>query len=695
MATIPEALSYAVQCLQAGRLQEAEETCVNILQAKSDEAQAWHLLGVIAYQVGKPEMAVERIGRAIALQPELAEAHCNLGNALKEQGKLDEAIACYRRALELKPNLVEARSNLGLALQRQGKLEEAIAWYSRALELEPGSVETHFSLGTAFKAQAKLEEAVACYHRALELRPDFLEALINLGNVLLHQRKHAEAIDCYQRGLELKPDSAEAHNNLGNAFKDQGRLDEAALSYRRAIELKPGFTEAHSNLGKTLKDQGKLDEALACYRRAVDLRPGFAEAHSNLLFLLHFVPTYNAAAIGEECRLWNERYAEPLAKLIRPHANDSTSERHLRVGYVSPDFREHCQAFFTVPLLSSHDHQQIEIVCYSDVARPDGITERLRSYIDGWRDISGLGDDQVAELIREDQIDILVDLTMHMPAGRPLLFARKPAPVQVCWLAYPGTTGLSAIDYRLTDPYLDPPGLFDRFYAEESLRLPDTFWCYDPLTSEPEVSRLPALKNGYVTFGNLNSFCKINAGVLELWAQVMKEVERSRLVLLAPEGSCRQWVREVLGQEGIGEERIELVGWQPRRQYLETYQRIDIMLDTLPYNGHTTSLDALWMGVPVVTIVGQTVVGRAGVSQLNNLGLPELIADGPDEFVRIAAELAGDLERLSQLRATLRQRMQKSPLMDRPRFARNIEAAYRSMWQRWCAASKSSSSTPR
>ncbi len=292
-------------------------------------------------------------------------------------------------------------------------------------------------------------------------------------------------------------------------------------------------------------------------------------------------------------------------------------------------------------------------------------------------------------MIRDDRIDILVNLTMHMAHNRLLAFAHKPAPVQVCWLAYPGTTGLGTIDYRLTDPHLDPPGLNDHDYAEESIRLADTFWCYDPLSSEPVVNALPGLEKGSVTFGCFNNFCKVNAAVVKLWAQVLKAVDRSQLLVLAPEGSHREHTLDLLERETVTPHRVTFVASRPRPQYLELYHRIDIGLDTIPYNGHTTSLDSFWMGVPVITIVGQTVVGRAGLSQLRNLGLPELIAESPEQYVRIAARLANDLPCLASLRATLRERMQNSPLMDAPRFTRSVEAAYRKMWRRWCAQKSS------
>jgi predicted O-linked N-acetylglucosamine transferase (SPINDLY family) len=301
-----------------------------------------------------------------------------------------------------------------------------------------------------------------------------------------------------------------------------------------------------------------------------------------------------------------------------------------------------------------------------------------------WRTTVGLSDQELANLVRDDGIDILVDLAMHTANNRLLVFARKPAPVQVTWLAYPGTTGLGTIDYRLTDPYLDPPGLFDAFYSEESVRLPETFWCYDPLSHEPAVNALPALESGVITFGSLNNFCKVNEGCLELWADVLREVPRSRLLLFAPRGQARARALAALGQRGITEARLEFIDRLPRHQYLRLYHRIDLTLDPVPCNGGTTTFDACWMGVPTITLVGKTVVGRSGWSLLSNLGLPELAAKRREEYVELAARWAGDLDRLYKVRGSLRERMQQSPLMDSRRFARHVEQAYRHMWGRWC-----------
>jgi protein O-GlcNAc transferase len=667
-----------------GKLDKALACYQRALQLKPDYAEAHNNLGLAWREQGDLDQAVACYQRTLELKPSFAEAHNNLGNVLALQGKPDEAAACYQRALRLNPGYAEAHSNLGNVFKGQGKLDEAVARYQRALELKPFFADVHNNLGNAFIACGKLDEAAACYQRALRLNPDYAEAHNNLGNVFKDQSKLHEAAACYQRALGLKPDYALAHYNLGLVCQDRGNLDEAVECYRQALKCNPAYAVAHNNLGNALKDQGKLDEAIASFRRALELEPDVPGAHSNLLYTSLFCPGYNPRAILEEHRLWSRRFAEPLARLIGPHSNDGSPSRRLRIGYVSADFRDHATSFFTLPLLSAHDHERFEIYCYADVAQLDGITARFRSVANVWRDIGGLSDEQVAGLVRQDTIDILVDLTMHMARNRLLVFARKPAPVQVTWAAYPGTTGLSTVDYRLTDTHIDPPGLHDRDYSEESVRLPDSFWCYDPRGGEPAVSALPAVKNGVATFGCLNNFCKVNDSVLKLWSQVLTAALGARLTLLAPAGSIRERTLGFLEGNGVERDRVTFVARQPRPRYLELYHRIDIGLDTFPYNGHTTSFDALWMGVPIVTLVGTTPVGRAGLSLLTNLGLPELVAKTPEEFVSIAVAMADDVPRLIALRATLRDRLLVSPLMNAQRFAQTIQAAYREMWRRWC-----------
>ena len=541
------------------------------------------------------------------------------------------------------------------------------------------------ALGLAIRLQqtGRSAEAELLYRQVLKQHPNQALALHDLGTLLHQAGRRDEAVACWTQALSLRPDLAEAHYNLANVWRDRDRLDEAIASYRQTIALRPTFAPAWTNLANALRATGLLSEAMAAYREAMELDPDPRIA-SSFIFSMQFHWASDSGRIVEQCAGWNDAYARPLMPLDTHIQNDRTPERRLRIGYVSPDFRRHSQSQFTVPLLSHHDHERFEVFCYSDVAVADSFTDRIRGYADAWHDVVKLSDQQVSDLILQHGIDILVDLTMHMDRNRLLVFARKPAPIQMTWLAYPGTTGLTAIDYRLSDPYLDPPGQDDHYYSEKTLRLPDSFWCYDPLASEPEVNLLPASRNGYVTFGCLNNFAKVNDVTLGLWARVMDRVSNSRLILLAPEGGARERVLQRLQQKGIENTRVEFVGRRPRTQYLECYHRIDLCVDTYPYNGHTTTLDALWMGVPTVTLVGQTGVSRGGLSILSNIGLQNAVAHARDDYVRIAARFAEDLSSLAQLRSTLRNRMRASPLMDANKFARGIEAIYRRVGRQWC-----------
>lgn len=577
-----------------------------------------------------------------------------------QSGRFDQAIAAYREVIAIYPSLAEIHCNLGAALSDAGRLDEAIAAYRKAIALKPQIAEIHYNMGVALADKGMLPEAIAAYRQAIVLRPEFPQAL----------------------------------NNLGNALRDNGQLDDAIAAFEKVVAILPANADSLFNLANAYRDQGRLDEAIAAFRQALALAPDRTDIDSSFILTLHYHPAFDAQAIAQEHRRWDRQHAQPLHRFIPLHLNDRDPDRRVKIGYVSPDFRQHCQALFTVPVLSRHDHQNFQIVCYSGVQCPDAMTHRLRGYADVWREAAALSDEQLAGLIHEDRIDVLVDLTMHMAGNRLPVFARKPAPVQVCWLAYPASTGLSAMDYRLSDPYLDPPGEEESIYTERTIRMPDTFWCYDPLSSEP-VGELPAERHGCITFGCLNAVCKINESQLAVWTKVMRRVQNSRLILLSPAGSARQRMIERFDQEGVDPIRIEFVPYQPRQRYLQVYHRIDLGLDSFPINGHTTSLDSFWMGVPVVTLIGPTPISRAGWCQLSNLGLSELAAHTPEQFVRIAVDLAGDLSRLKELRSTLRRRMEQSCLMDADRFTRNIEAAYRQMWRSWCTSPNAQSHQPR
>jgi len=716
--TTQQAFALAIQHHEAGRPVEAEALYRQILAFNPQSPVVWSHLGialadqarfseaVAAYQralllqpdypealfnlgaalAGKKRLdeAVAALRRALQLAPDHAEGHNNLGNALAAQGKSAEALAAYYRALEIKPDYPEAHMNLGIALAERERFEEAIAAYHRAIQFKPDYARVHYNLGNALRSQGRWDEAVSAYERALQLQPSYPEARMNLGIALAEQEERGAAIAAYRSAIQSKSDFPEAHYNLGKTLGDLGRFDEAMAEYHQAIQLQPRYAEAYNNLGNTLKDEGELEQAFAAYRRAMELKPATALFFSNLIYALPFSPACDAPSLRAEQACWNRLYVEPLRSSRQPHANDPDPARRLKIGYVSPDFRAHAASFFLAPLLEAHDHERFEIHCYANVRRPDAMTARLQKSADVWHDVSGIADDRLAECIREDRIDILVDLAMHTSGNRLPVFARQPAPVQVSWLAYPGSTGLETMDYRLTDAYIDPPDENADGSGERPVRLPDAWCCYEPVEECPPVGPLPAERQGSVTFGSLNQFCKIHEGLLRCWVRLLQAVPGARLLLVCAESRARQRARALFTAYGIAEDRVHLVVRQPWPDFIRLFHEIDIALDSFPCNGMTTTCHALWMGVPVVTLAGTTAVARAGCSLLHTAGLSDWVARNEEEYLAIATQWANDLPRLAELRATLRPRLRASPLMDAPRFARHVEAAYRTMWQRWC-----------
>ena len=667
-----------------GRYEEAIAACREAVRLDPDFAGAHNNLGLALQSRKQWREAVESHQEAVRLAPEVAGFHYNLANALRANGQADEAIAGYRETLRLEPVHPDALNNCGIALQNQGRFDEAIASYKQAIRLKPDLVIAWSNLGHALHATGRFDEAVAACTEALRIDPNLAEAANKLGAAFVAKEQFQDGIAALRHALVLNPDFAEAHNNLGNCLKNQGQLDEAIESYQRAIVAGPDLAEAHNNLGNCFMDQGRLHLALEFYRRAVLLDPQAANIHSNLVYALHFHPDYDDFAILRENQEWDRRHAEPLRRDVRPHEPDPSATRRLRIGYISPDLRCHVVGWNFIPLIREHDRREFEIFCYADVRRPDVMTEQFRLLSDHWRDITGLEDARVAEIVRADRVDILVDLTLHMNRNRLVALAHRPAPIQASYLASANAGGLSMIDYRFSDSYLDPPELDASRASGPIFRLPHSAWCYQPSGLFPEVSALPALRAGFVCFASRNNFWKVSPAVLELWMAVLEKVPRSRLLLYAPPGTARDSVRRRFLDRGLAEERLEFAGREPWEEFLRSYERVDIVLDPFPYSGWITSCDALAMGVPVVALAWRTVMGRGGKSILSNIGLPELVAETAEDFIAKAVALADDLPRLSKLRSSLRERMESSPLRDARRHARDVEVAYRAMWREWC-----------
>ncbi len=701
-----------------GRLDEAAAALEYALALDPDFADAHNNLGVIRRAQGRTADAILHYRRALSVDPDDTDALCNLGAALKDTGDVDGAVDALDRAVARRPDFAEAHNNLGTARQAQGDFDAAAVHYERALALRPGYAEAHNNLGNARLAQGRPAEALGDFQRALLLRPDYAEALNNRGNVFTElcryddaiascqqalalkpgfaeawsnlgnaqaaAGRHRDAIDSHRRALALRPQFAEAHNNLGTTENALGRFQDAVAAFDVALALRPDYPEAHSNRGHALSGLGRMSDAVAAFRRALALRPDYPAAHSNLIFTLDLDPGATRASLFGEKRRWNDRHARALTTTAPSPTNDRDPERRLRVGYVSADFRYHSAATVFAGVLLEHDRDGFDVVCYSAVARPDGMTERLQAAATLWRSTIGMSDEALANRIRADRIDVLVDLSGHSAGNRLLAFARKPAPIQVTAWGYAVGTGLDAMDYFFADAVTVPPEARAHF-SEEVVYLPSIV-SYDPPAWAPAVAPGPARTPGAVTFGCFNRLSKITPEVLEVWARILLRLPASRLLMKfngLEDAAQRARILAVFAGRGVDAARIELVGGSPQAEHLAAYGRVDVALDPFPHGGGVTALEGLWMGVPAITLAGDRVVGLLGPSFLTTVGLHDFIATTADAYVDIAVRVAADIGRLAELRPGLRDRMLASPLCDHAAYTRAVEAAYRAMWRRW------------
>jgi protein O-GlcNAc transferase len=605
-----------------------------------------------------------------------------------QAGRLPQAEACYWQVLAVQPDHADALQLMGVIAHQMGRHAVAVDLILRAIQRNDQNPSYFCNLCDVLRDLGNLGDAVAAASQAIRMKPDFAEAHSNLGLALKDQGKLDEAIAAFREAIRIKPALAEVHFNLGNALRDRGMADEAVAACRQATRANPSSAKGHCNLGVALSDQGKFEEAIAAYREAIRLEPDLVEGSSGLLSCMNYCDRVLPAALLEAHCAWDEWHGR-AAPRPAAYANVRSVRGRLKVGYVSPDFRQHSVAYFLEPLLRNHDRNEIEVFCYAEVSWPDEVTERFKQMADHWVTTVGMPHEALAERILHDRIDILVDLAGHTAKNRLPVFARKPAPIQVTWLGYPNTTGLKAIDYRLVDAVTDPEGEPDALASETLVRLPGGFLCYGGHDGAPAPGPAPCLATGAVTFGSFNSPPKLSAATLDAWAQVLAPLPQARLLLKGKpfaDAATRALYLDRLAQRGVAPERVELAAWLPDQAHLAFYDRIDIALDPFPYNGTTTTCQALWMGVPVVTLRGDRHASRVGASLLTQVGLTDLIADSVEAYVETAVALAGDPARLADLRHSLRPRMAASPLCDAAGFARKIEQSYRTMWRRWCEA---------
>jgi protein O-GlcNAc transferase len=655
--------------------------------------------GAALYELGQTHHAlgalVEAEGyyrNAIRIHPRFVLAHCSLAEVLDKQGRFAEAECCYRQSIEIQPDLVLAHNNLALILKEQGRVLEAEASCRRALELSPELAVAHNNLATILNQQGRVAESEASCRRAIELKPDLAEAHSNLALALNKEGLLKESETSCRRAIELKPELAAVHSNLANVLQRQARPGEAEASCRRAIDLQPQLRDAYTNLGIALMDQGRLAEAAVSYRHALQIRPDLPEAHQDLLFCLSHWGEIAPEALFDEHRSFADRFEAPLRRAWPRHQPPREPERQLKVGIVSGDFREHPMVYFIEPVFSHLAADAgLSLHAYTNCLAEDSFTRRLRRHFPHWNQVFALSDEQFAQKVRADGIDILIDLTGHTAHNRLLAFARKPAPIQCGWIGYLGTSGLKSMDYYLADKYFLPPGEFDRYFTEKIVHLPAVA-AFEPSSEAPDVGPLPSLTTGRLTFGSFNRLSKLNPSVIALWSQLLRALPGSQMLIGGmPRDGRHQVVGSWFQDEGIALERLQFHPRRGNRDYLALHDQVDFCLDPFPFTGATTTCHALWMGVPTLTLLGKTVAGRLGAALLQHVGLEDFIAHTPEEFVKKGIYWARNLHSLAQLRAGMRDRFLRSPIGQPELVAQGLAVGFRQMWRTWCASSMGAS----
>jgi protein O-GlcNAc transferase len=628
------------------------------------------------HQQGKLDQASHIYNQILAQLPTQAQALQCLGVLESQRGNAARAEELLRRSLQLQSDVPETKLNLALLLMQSSRAPEAIELLRDLVLTHPAFVPGWSALGSALKDAGDQTGALECARRMTELAPDAAFAHLNLGIALLEDQQPALAIESLQQAMSLDPSDYAVWDTAGVALRHAGKIADAERAHRRATQLQPQAPTAYANLAADLLGQGRAVEAVAACEKAVALSPADPQLLSGLLMTLHYLADLPPAVLAERHQGYGRLFAPAAA---RP----TTSGDRVCIGYVSGDLRDHPVGRFMAPILTHHDRARFRIVCFAQSRADDEMTRRLRACADSWHAIVGRSDMEVADLIHAEKVDILIDLAGHSADNRLPVFALKPAPVQVSYLGYPNTTGLPAIDFRLTDAAADPAGADDAVYVERLIRLPRTAWCFDPPIDAPEPGPLPARAAGHVTFGSFNHLPKVNDPLIALWARVLNAVPGSQLLIKATalaEPATRDRLLAEFARHDVSADRIELApATKTHGEHLAMYQRVDIALDTFPYHGTMTTCEALWMGVPVITLAGATHHARVGVSLLGTVGMSDLVASTPEAYVEVAGRLASDLDALEATRRALRTRVQGSALTDAPAMARDLEATYAQM----------------
>lgn len=645
IATIEASLEAARQRHNAGDVAGALQDYQALLRQSPEHAEALHLTAVAYQQLGRSLEAVPWIERALRAGADHFLAYYNAACIYEDQGKWPDAERCARRAIERNPGYSKSHAKLGEVLQGAGRFEQAVSSFEKAIALDPKSLGSRTSLGYVWQCLNQGEKAAALYLEVLKENPWHRQARLNLGALL----------------------------------RDDGNLTDSIRLNRETLEREPTFAKVHTNLGNALLAARCYEEARHVYRRSTELAPEELGTWSNYLLSLNYDDALEPDYVFAEHVKTQSRMPPAVEMALRKEPSEK-----IRVGYVSADFRRHSVAYFIESILQHHDRSRFEVYCYADVKSEDAVTARLRSWVgSGWRSTVGLSHSAFAEQVRRDGIDVLVDLAGHAGANRLPVFAQRAAPVQVTYLGYPNTTGLREMDYRLTDPWADPPGQTERWHTETLVRLDDGFLVYQPPTDAPRPEPGPSARNEELVFGSFNNISKVSASTIALWSRLLHEIPEAKLLLKAGvlrDAGVVESLKAAFAGEGIDANRLIFVKYvRDPREHLAVYNLVDVALDPFPYHGTTTTFEALWMGKPVVTLAGETHASRVGVSILSRLGQSEWVASTPSEYVEAARVLALDLKGRVAWAQAARARMHEMGLVDGPRFARALEVAWEAL----------------
>lgn len=682
----PEILnSFGSALLALGRENEALPYFDEALAKAPDFLGALTNAGIAQQALGRLEEATETFTKAVAVNPGDADAHSNLGLILHLRGKLPEAQAALVEAVRLDPANASAHNNLGLAYLAQGEPGKARDCFTTVLDIEPHHPDAHANLGRALEQLGRAEDAIRHCRMALSLAGELPHLQMNLASALGRAGQMEESLSVLRTVVSRHPESLPARTALGFTLMKLGNLQGASAEFQKALELRPDDAYTLNSLGLCRLTTGDAAGAIASFRQAASLDPGYVRARSNLLLALNYLPAIDRSELYEAHKAFAETFERPLRPCWPAHRNVREPERRLKLAYVSGDFYQHAVSFFSEPVLSLHDKSRFEVFCLHAGSQDDAFTARFRRHADHWLSIAHLSNDAACALVRELEIDILVDLSGHTAGNRLGAFMRKPAPVRVHWLGYLTTTGLQSIDYRITDARADPPGESDRYYSERLVRLPSVWAFAGPGEPGPEVSPLPCLVSTQFTFACFNAVAKITDEVIECWSSVLHRVSDSVLALgNAGDAQVAAGITERFAYRGIPESRLRFAPRLPLSEFLKLHHDVDLALDPFPYNGGVTTCHALWMGVPPVTLKGDRYMARIGADMLEQLGLDHFVASSRDEYVDLAVGWAHRRAELAEIRRTLRQRLRDSALGDVAGFTRELESAYRQMWRAWC-----------